>query len=237
LARTQAKVETKLDIQTSRGKGSSKPRKFFFVGPSGSGKTTLAGYFPNPYFVDSEEGVDSIPFPVRFSRIKTWDNIFSVFTQIEKVDCETIVINDATTMAIILQREVAKAEGRLAPELQDRGVAAEHLRTILYQLFQEPFAGKNIIIICQASMQKDELSQMVFWDAVLPGQMASEIPPFCDEVWRFEAKTAGTSSEVKYYVHTAPNPQWPRIKSRKGVKTGQEVTGEANIKAFLKEVL
>ena len=219
----------KVEPTQSLGQAQAKPRKFFFAGPTGSGKTTLAGYFPKPHLLDSEQGADSIPFPVPTTQITNWKALFDLFSQIQKLDFTSFVWNDLTTTAFILQREVAKAAGRLVPELQDRGVAAEHLRSLILQLFMEEFAGKNIVLIAQTQLIRSELLDNLLYQPVLPGTMGSEIPPFCDEVWRFEAMND------KFYVNTSSDGMWPWIKSRKGLKGRHEVTGPEKIKEFLKK--
>lgn len=226
-------------VQMSEGKQNAKSRKYFFIGPAGSGKTTLAGYFPDPFFVDIEEGVNSIPFPVKNYQIEDWNGMFDVFSRIEDIECQTIVINDLTTMSTILVREVAKAAGKFAPDLEDRGVASEHLRSIIYNLFTDAFRDKYIVLVAQVELHKDERIGSLIWQSALPGKMPNEIPPFCDEVWRFKSETpVGPTGlgKTKYTIQTVSEAMWPGFKSRKGIDPVEDVTGEENIKKLLRKV-
>jgi len=223
-------------MQMSKGKKDFMPRKFFFVGPSGSGKTTLAGYFPDPYFLDFEQGVESIPHPVKFDLILEWNKLFDTFSKLEKIDAKTIVINDLTTMSITLIREVAKAAGRKVPQLQDRGVASEQMRSMLYQMFLPEFYAYNLVFISQVELQKDDLIGSITYQPSMPGKMGYELPPFCDEVYRFYTQTNVAKKTKSYMVQTVGESMYPWPKSRKGLEVVEDVTGEENIKKFLKKV-
>jgi hypothetical protein len=83
-------------------------------GNAGLGKTSLAASFPNPIFIRTEDGTQSLSgmdvalFPVATTSQMVFDNIKSLFEN--EHDFETLVIDSITQLNIIIENEVIEAD-------------------------------------------------------------------------------------------------------------------------------
>lgn len=98
----------------------------------------------------------------------------------------------------------------IPPSLRDRGVAAEKLRILLYNLLE---MNKIIVVTCGASLEAEKITAKIGSDPIftgntyrlpsLPGQLAYDAPHFFSEVF-YMYRVAG-AQEVSYRLRFLPD--------------------------------
>lgn len=85
-------------------------------GNAGLGKTSLAASFPNPIFIRTEDGTQSLAgmdvalFPVATTSQMVFDNIKALFEN--EHDFETLVIDSITQLNVIIENEVIESDAK-----------------------------------------------------------------------------------------------------------------------------
>jgi KaiC/GvpD/RAD55 family RecA-like ATPase len=83
--------------------------RWVVYGESGSGKTVLASTFPNPLFLDVEDGTASITLPFASWRVSDWNDIFEALawlTSDPEHDFQTVVIDSLNELQLISMRHI-----------------------------------------------------------------------------------------------------------------------------------
>lgn len=186
---------------------SSAPLKVLLYGPAGTRKTTLAATFPNPHFVDFDNGMRTIRGQsvhyVTINGRETTDPDFlaipackavakaSAFIKGQKYlehlantlkEEDTLVLDSLTFYGNYAMDHALALAGRPTPQLQDWGTARKMVEISLEALKS---AACNLIIITHEDFEKDEEQGYIsFQPKGVTGNQGRILGTFFDEVWR-----------------------------------------------------
>lgn len=213
---------------------SSTTLKVLLYGPSGTGKTTLCSSFPNPHFVDADNGMLSVSGKdltyITVSNKETTDPDFLEICKLRKKDLtrfpkseaftkatfliehwantlteeDTLIVDSLTFMNDWAMSYVCKLAGVPQPRIQDWGAAQKMLENIFEQVND---VKCNLVIIAHEQFVKDEDSGVISWLPLTIGKLATKIPIYFDEVWRTyteRSKSGDSKGEQVYGIETRP---------------------------------
>lgn len=135
-----------------------KPWKILLYGSSGSGKTYMAGTFPDPIFIDLEDGMRSVAvlnkkilrYPSDPTKVvEDFNAVKKIYQAIKALDpskapFKTVVIDSLNEMQVLMLQFALKAHSadRLygdQPTIGDYGKLARDMQSIVRQFFQLPY--------------------------------------------------------------------------------------------------
>ena len=176
----------------------TRAQKVVIYGAEGIGKTTLASQFPDPLFLDLEEGSSQLDVK-RVDDISTWKAFGDVLAEVIKdpTVCRTLVIDTAdkaeqmATLAVCQEKNVQGIE--------DIGYGkgytylAEKLASFISMCDLIVKKGVNVIIIAHAAMRKfeqpDEMGAYDRWELKLSKKVAQLLKEWADMVLFLNYKT------------------------------------------------
>jgi len=155
-------------------------QRFVIYGPEGIGKTTFASKFPDPVFIDTENGSDHLDV-ARFEDTDTWQGIINAVEAVGygEVDCKTLVIDTADwaekrAIGFVLDYAV---KGMKANGIEDFGYGkgyvylAETFQKLLQALDKVVDRGINVVVTAHAQLKKieqpDETGAYDHWELKL----------------------------------------------------------------------
>ena len=181
-----------------------RPQKVVIYGPEGIGKTTLASCFPNPLFIDTENGTAHMD--VRRISITSFEELLSVIAEVAATPnvCKTLVVDTADWAE---QRCVAAiCEKYKKSGIEDFGYGkgytyvAEDFGRFLAALDKLIDAGIHVVVNAHAKMRKfenpDEMGAYDRWEMKLTKQCAPLLKEWSDLL---------LFCSYKVHVITAPN--------------------------------
>ena len=146
-----------------------RPPIITITGDAGIGKTTLAALFPNPVFIRTEDGVESIPAdhrPFSFPVAKTFDDVLSQLRLVYKHKREfaTVVIDSVTRLASIIESELVKSDPRKPKSINQAfggygaglQAAAERHRVIQRACVQLNEIGLAVVFVAHSMVETVE---------------------------------------------------------------------------------
>lgn len=234
------------------------PLKILLYGPAGTKKTTLAATFPNPHFVDFDNGMRTLHGQavhyVTINGRETIDPDFlaiptckavakaSAFVKGQKyaehlantlTKNDTLIIDSLTFWGNYAMDHALALAGRPTPQLQDWGTARKMIEISLEALKS---ATCNLIIITHEDFEKDEEQGYIsFQPKGVTGNQGRILGTYFDEVWR-AGITHGQGvdkGKMTYTLTTVPSKR-AEGKSRSNLPaTIQDPTYE-KIKALIK---
>lgn len=128
-------------------------------GPSGAGKTVFASTWPNPIFIDLEDGMGSVSnavgrFPVPGARITKWDEVVGFINYLEvnpTEEYQTLVVDSLNELQFLATKRVVSDYSRVnrqyddQPTLADFGKSLNDLEKMVRRILQLPY---NVVITC-----------------------------------------------------------------------------------------
>lgn len=200
--------------------------KILMYGPSGCGKTTLAASFPEPHFVDLDNGMLSVAGKdINYITINSRETVDPDFLALfpKKGDHtpflkaqmyiehlantlgegQTLVIDSFSFLNDYVLEHVLKLAGQKLPRIQDWGAAQKMLEKTLEALNN---VECNLIVIAHEQFVKDEESGFISWLPLTIGKLATKLPIYFDEVWRcYSEPGRGTNKDTQIYgIETKP---------------------------------
>ena len=148
-------------LKISQGK---KKRQLRVVvdGVEGEGKSTFAAQFPDPLFVDMENGTDSMDVK-RTQRPETWTELLQIVRDVA-VDpsvCRTLVLDTGDRAEALCVRYICQKYKTDGLESFGYGKGYVYLReefeNLLNELDKVIGAGVNVVICCHTQIKKFEL--------------------------------------------------------------------------------
>jgi len=203
-------------------------KRIVIYGPSGSGKTTFAGTFPNPVFIDLDNGMLSLqdkdieyytidekpttdPDAIKIlgDRLATKGDAYTKTVELlehflNTLDKDsTLVLDSLSLFSDYALEKVLALESVKSPRIQDWGSSQKLIEKTMQLLRQ---GQCNIIVIAHEQFVKDEDSGMISWLPLTIGKLASKLPLYFDEVYHsYVERGKGTKKgEVIYGIETTP---------------------------------
>jgi hypothetical protein len=209
-----------------------KPLKVLLWGPSGTGKTKLSGSFPNPHFIDLDNGMSTLAGSninyITLSDKLTTDEDFIAICKANKKDpdkmCksvgyvktmfllehwantltsnDTVIVDSLTILNNGALDYVLKLAGVATARIQDYGAAQKLLEDVFEQIND---VKCNVIVIAHQQFVKDDESGFISWLPDTIGKLANRIPIYFDEVWLTGTeRSKEDKNKQDYYIETRP---------------------------------
>lgn len=150
-----------VDVKKIRKGRKKVPDRVLIYGPDGIGKTTFASGAPKPLVLDANKGsfklnVDAVP-------IESWTEVVDWVSAVAdgKVPCETLVLDDMSTLEVMSHMHIFPAGTTVADYKGGYGKGDEAVipkwRELLSILEKVVFvAGKRIVLVAHARIRKHE---------------------------------------------------------------------------------
>lgn len=165
-----------LSLKDLRMVKADKPPRIMFYGPPGIGKTTIASEFPNPVFLQIEDGAPSGVEIASFGKISTYSDVVDALTALytEDHDFKTIVIDSVTELQKLIYAETCDRgdeKGNKKANIEDFGYGkgyvyatriAEELMTALNALRNDK--GLTICLIAHSAVSRFDDPESVSYD-------------------------------------------------------------------------
>jgi hypothetical protein len=128
-------------------------------GVAGIGKTTLAAEFPNPVFIDVEDGSNQLPV-ARMPRPSSWEMLMDEVREVRagNVPCSTLIIDTADAAEELCVRAVCSEKDW--DGIEDPGYGkgyiylAERYGKLLDLLGEVVDGGRNVVVVSHAMARK-----------------------------------------------------------------------------------
>lgn len=205
-----------------------KPKRVLIYGASGSGKTTLAGTFPNPVFIDLDDGVESLshldieyymidqrdttdPDAISILGEKSAKNDNGYLKTIALLEHflntlgpkDTLVLDSLTIFSDYAMAHVLSLASQKTPRIQDWGAGQA-----LVEACVSAFRGSkcHIVVIAHEEFTKDEESGIISWLPLTIGKLRTKLPLYFDEVYHSytERGKGKEKDKITYGIETSP---------------------------------
>ena len=162
-------------LKIIRGK-IKKPPRIVIYGAEGVGKSTIASEAPNPFFLQTEDGLDEIG-PDRLDLITTMEQLSEQFGFLfnEPHEYKTVVLDTADWLELLIWRYLADQDGKDSIEKYDGGYgkgytkAADVFGAVLsrFQRLRDE-RGMAIIILAHSKIEKVDDPESTSFDRHSP---------------------------------------------------------------------
>jgi hypothetical protein len=199
------------------------------IGPPLSGKTTVAMQFPRPYIISTDHkiknAVERIPKgqPWYYDYVDIDDtgkpvdpiNQWTRATDLLKKGCadpnvQTVIWDNLSDLSGILQTHIIANGGTKLTVGGEKVFEQQHWQPFKL-LMQRSIAyargsSKMFIVCCHESIERDEVTGMLIYQPLIPGQLKGQLGGFFTDVWRTEVEVV-PNKPPRYYVRTVPTPR------------------------------
>lgn len=237
-------------MKISKGK-IDHPVKMVVYGTEGIGKTTLASKFPNPLFIDVENGSKELDVTRVDEPIDSWNGLLKVLKEIEAdpTVCRTVVIDTIDAAELLLMRFLEAKHHTNNVEALDYGKGTIYIRdemTKLLGLLDSINAkGCNIALIAHSTIRKfekpDEAGAYDRYELKLTRKDAPLIKEWCDCLLfaNYETMVISPSNKMekkkiaggRRMIYTTHHPAWD-AKNRYGLAEKLPLEYESIKKVF-----
>lgn len=210
--------------------------KMVVAGEPGTGKTRTASTWPNPLYLDLDDGLLSIrDRDVRALEVdsiatleevkKGLDQPKSEHKRIFGGQVDTVVIDTLDELAKLVVRERLQAEQKSTMAIQDWGYLGDTMRALVRGF--RNLNGVNVIFNVHLKSEEDSETGRVIYKPAIQGAFGSEIAAYVDIAVLLRARTqTDPTGKTKDKVTTRamqsmPDVQYPWLKDRSGSLPGQ----------------
>lgn len=228
-----------------------KPRaqRVVIYGAEGIGKTTMASKFPDPLFIDTENGSEHLDVK-RVDIPKTWGDIIAVVEEVAMTKpCKTIVLDTADWAESRCVEFVCRRNNQKSIEGFGYGkgytLLAEEFQNLLKAFDKCIAANITVVVTAHAKMRKfeqpDEIGAYDRWELKLSRQVAPLLKEWSDALLFINYKTTvitdanghAKAQGGKRWIYTTHNPCWD-AKNRIGLKEEMELNADEIAAIFAK---
>lgn len=140
-----------------------RPKKVVIYAGEGVGKTTLASKFPDPLFIDTENGTCNLDV-ARVDKPNTWDELLSIVKEVALEDvCKTLVIDTVDWAEMLAISNVCEKNRVTSIEQISYGKGYTYVADRFIDLFKELDkvieSGKHIVLTAHSKTRKFELPE------------------------------------------------------------------------------
>ena len=205
-------------------------------GTEGIGKTTLASKFPNPLFIDVENGSKELDVARVDESLNTWNNLLDVLNEIDKdpTICRTVVIDTVDAAELLLMRYLEQKHHTNNVEALDYGKGTIYIRDEMTKLLNILDSindkGCNVVLLAHSTIRKfekpDETGAYDRYELKLTRKNAPLIKEWCDCLLftNYETTVISPSNKMekkkitggKRMIYTSHHPAWD-AKNRYGL--------------------
>ena len=207
--------------------------KAVLYGSEGIGKSTFASCFPEPLFIDTENGTSHMDVR-RIDRPQSWNELMNIVKEVAATPevCKTLILDTADWAEQLCVNHVCTEYKKSSIEAFGYGKGytylAEEFNRLLAAFDAVIASGKHVVITAHAKMRKfeqpDEMGAYDRWEMKLSKQVAPLIKEWCDLLLFLNYKTFVVASDNdtkkvqggKRVMYTSHHPCWD-AKNRHGL--------------------
>lgn len=176
----------------------AKAQKVVVYGPEGIGKTTLAARFPDPLFIDTEDGTAHYDVARLDPAPASWQALLQAVRDVKaERPCSTLVLDTADWAESMCAAHVIAENSWKSIETPSYGkgwmMLAESFGKLLDALSDVADSGINVVVCAHAKMRKfeqpDEAAGYDRWELKLSKQVAPMVKEWADAVLFLNWKT------------------------------------------------
>ncbi len=138
-----------------------RPQKIVLYGVEGIGKSTFASHFPNPLFLDLEEGTAQLNV-ARISDIRSWSQLLEIVNEFNGTPgmFASLVIDTADWAEALCIRHICDKAGKAS--IEDFGYGSgytylvDEFSNLLKLLNVTVASGRNVVLLAHAQIRKFE---------------------------------------------------------------------------------
>jgi hypothetical protein len=201
-----------------------RPKKVVIYAGEGVGKTTLASKFPDPLFIDTENGTYNLDVS-RVNKPDSWDELLTIVKEVSMQDvCKTLVIDTVDWAEMLAISSVCEKHRVTSIEQISYGKGYTYVADRFIELFKELDkvieSGKHVVLTAHSKTRKFELpeeqGQYDRYEMKLTRQVAPLIKEWSDLLLFGNYKTFVVTTENntrkaqggKRVMYTTHNPCW-----------------------------
>ena len=188
-------------MKITKGK-QARAQRVVLYGVESVGKSTFAAQFPNPLFLDIEQGTSHLD--VDRCDIGSWKQLTDSLAEAKATDYQTIVIDSADWAERLCVEDLLATSKKTS--IEDFGfgkgwvMVAERMSRMLTSVDALIEAGKNVVLIAHSKIVRfeapDALAAYDRYELKLSKQSSPLLKEFADELWflRFKTKVSTTDT-------------------------------------------
>ena len=188
-------------MKITKGK-QQRAQRVVLYGVESVGKSTFAAQFPNPLFLDIEQGTSHLN--VDRCDISSWKQLTDSLAEAKATDYQTIVIDSADWAERLCVEDLLATSKKTS--IEDFGfgkgwvMVAERMSRMLASVDTLIEAGKNVVLIAHSKIVRfeapDALAAYDRYELKLSKQSSPLLKEFADELWflRFKTKVSTTDT-------------------------------------------
>ena len=188
-------------MKITKGK-QQRAQRVVLYGVESVGKSTFAAQFPNPLFLDIEQGTSHLN--VDRCDIGSWKQLTESLVEAKATDYQTIVIDSADWAERLCVEDLLASSKKTS--IEDFGfgkgwvMVAERMSRMLASIDTLIEAGKNVVLIAHSKIVRfeapDALAAYDRYELKLSKQSSPLLKEFADELWflRFKTKVSTTDT-------------------------------------------
>ena len=226
-------------IKISKGK-IKRPLRLVVDGVEGVGKSTFAAQFPEPLFIDLENGTDSMDV-ARTQKPETWEELLQIVREVaaDPSVCKTLIVDTGDWAEALCVKYICRKYKTDGLESFGYGKGYVYLReefeNLLNELDKVIAAGVNVVICAHAQIKKfelpDEAGSFDRYELKMSKNVSPLVREWCDiqlfanfktyviATENKHSKGTGGTKRVMYASHTA---SWD-AKNRHGLPDEMEL--------------